>query len=221
VRSLNAKSPSFPGFAIWTAVLLFVAPGAVNADLPISAAIPMIQEVRRDFASIHQFRMVSLTGENDGPKDLIVSGKRFRNHGWHVEAFRMENGKLIPRWDSEQFAQGTEFNEVRTPRIRIWNLGHDYGVLVEGCEAKRCSSGSIGYLWFSGSTGVVAKAKATVQGLDKPVAGSATYLVEFSPSIDEESQHALEEAICSDSAIGNKLGLPFPCTTRWRQRGGL
>jgi len=220
MRNPNAKATPIHVVGVWIAILPLLAPGIVlGTDMPISSLVPMVQEVRRDFASIHQYRVVQLTSSYDGPSDVIVSGKRFKDHGWHVEVFRKDRGHLIPKWDSEQSATGVEFTEVQTPKIRMWNYGHDYGVLIEGCASHNCADGPRGYLWFSGDTGLVGTARVTAQGLDKPVADRQTYQVEFSPSIDEESSHALQEAICSDRAIGNKLGLPFTCTAHWRQRG--
>ena len=214
MRELKSKTTPIHAVGVWIAILSVLTPSIVlRADMPIFSLVPMVQEVRRDFASIHQFRVVELTSSYNGPRDVIVSGKRFKDHGWHVEVFREDHGQLIPKWDSEQFAHGVEFTEVHTPKIRMWNYGHDYGVLVGGCESHNCSDGSRGFLWFSGNTGVVGLAKVT------PVPGRQTYQVDFSPSIDEESRNALQEAICSDPAIGNKLGLPFTCTAHWRQRG--
>jgi hypothetical protein len=191
----------------------------LGSDLPVSSLIPMAEAVRRDFASIHQFREINLSGHPDGPTDLVVSGKRFKDHGWHVEVFRKDRGQLVPRWDSEQFTQSAEFKEIRPPRIRVWNFGHDYGVLLEGCAAHKCSHGSRGYLWFSGSTGSMGQASVAAQAGGNSSAAPEVYKVEFAPSVDEDSRQALQEAMCSDTAIRDKSGLPFTCTAHWKQRG--
>jgi hypothetical protein len=171
--------------------------------------------LKLDFSSIIEIRTIKLDDEPIGPSDWIVSGWQYKEHGLRVEIFHAVRGQLTKKWDSAPFTHGVEFMTEGRPGIQVWGeRGHEYGILIEGCARHMCSDGISGYVWFSGQSGKSGRAKVTADGLDKPLAGSQTYQVRFSPQIDEDSKQALEEAICSDSALSNKAGLPFACKAR-------
>jgi hypothetical protein len=165
-----------------------------------------------DFATIYEIRTIKLDDEPIGPSDWIISGGQYKNGGLRVEIFREEHHRLVKRWDSAPLTHGIEFTVEGQPEIQVWgDRNHEYAILIAGCAQHMCSDGISGFLWFSGQTGKWGKAKVTADGLIKPLVGRQTYQVKFSPSIDEESRQQLQEAICSNSAISNKSGLPFPC----------
>ena len=194
------------------AAMLFYAPVCIGqAPLPSVDLRALNAAIQRHFGSIDEIRTVGMTDNPGGRFDVIVVGSRLANDGWRVEVFSVSHHRLTSKWDSVAMARESEYANSGPKSVTIRTRDYDYDLLIAGCVPHLCSDGISGFVLFSGKSNQTSKAKVTTLGLDQPYTASPKYDVMFSKNISAAFRQTLEGAICSNTSISNKGGLPFEC----------